>query len=282
MKTLLPRGRQSGRCRAAESQGFPAALAPALHFFFCRKTRASQKGLIRTSGPAYPPFTLEERAGTIMNARHTLFATLALCGLAHSAFAQDWTSEATYTKTVTTTTVTTITPSYPAGTYVQPWNNTPEAAPAPQPQPTIVQANYMQPAYTASAYNDAINLQANYPQPTYAQPNYVQPTYVSYGQPAAMPVNYAPATYVQPAYVRPMVYPRPAYVAQPVVATYYRPVYRPVVAAYGPTYMPAPATCEVPVAQPAVAVPAGPKVWVHEKVYVQGQPLRNLLTAITP
>ena len=54
-------------------------------------------------------------------------------------------------------------------------------------------------------------------------------------------------------------------------------------AGYTPTYVASPATCEVPVAQPvAAAVPAGPKVWVHDKVYVQGQPLRNLLTAITP
>ena len=47
-----------------------------------------------------------------MNARNTLFAMFALSSLAASAFAQDWTSEATYTKTVTTTTVTTYTPSY--------------------------------------------------------------------------------------------------------------------------------------------------------------------------
>ncbi len=82
-----------------------------------------------------------------MNARNTLFAMFALASLAASAFAQDWTSEATYTKTVTTTTVTTYTPSYETTGYVQPWNNTPGAAPAPQPQPTVVQANYVQPAY---------------------------------------------------------------------------------------------------------------------------------------
>ena len=88
---------------------------------------------------------------------------------------------------------------------------------------------------------------------------------------------------MRPAYFRPVVYTQPTYVARPVVANYYTPAYRPVVAGYTPTYVASPATCEVPVAQPVVpAVPAGPKVWVHEKVYVQGQPLRNLVTAITP
>ena len=70
--------------------------------------------------------------------------------------------------------------------------------------------------------------------------------------------------------------------ARPVLANYYPPVYRPVIAGYTPTYVASPATCAVPVAQPVVPAAAGPKVWVHEKVYVQGQPLRNLLTAITP
>jgi len=201
----------------------------------------------------------------------------ALGSLAAPAFAQDWTSEATYTKTVTTTTVTTYTPSYQTNSFVQPWNNAPDAppayAPAPQPQPTIVQANYVQPTYAAPANSDAINLRANYP----------QPSYVAYSQPASMPVNYAPAAYVQPTYVRPVVYTQPSYAVQPVAATYYKPVYRPMVVGYTPTYVASPATCEVPAAQPVVAAaPAGPKVWVHEKVYVQGQPLRNLLTAVTP
>jgi len=132
-----------------------------------------------------------------MNARNTLFAMLALGSLATSAFAQDWTSEAT----------------------------------------------------------------------------------VSYARPA-MPVTYTQAAYVRPAYVRPVVYTQPTFVARPVIADYYPPVYRPVVAGYTPTCVAGPATCAVPTAQPVV--PANPKVWVHEKVYVQGQPLRNLVTAITP
>jgi hypothetical protein len=60
---------------------------------------------------------------------------------------------------------------------------------------------------------------------------------------------------------------------QPFVA-YQRPyvVYSPVVAA----------GYNAPVYSAPVAAPAGPKVWVHPKVYVEGQPIRNLLRAITP
>ncbi|MEI8375962.1 MAG: hypothetical protein WCJ35_24320 [Planctomycetota bacterium] len=230
-----------------------------------------------------------------MNARHAFFAMFALSSLAASVFAQDWTSEATYTKTVTTTTVTTYAPSYPTSGYMQPWNNGQDSAPAynpvPQSQPTVVQTNYaqaaMQPTYAAPAYSDAINLQPNYTQPaytqaTYSQSSHVQPTYVSYRQPVYAPVTYTRAVYMQ-TNVRPVVYNPPTFVGRPVMADYYTPVYRPVVAGYTPTYVANPAACEVRVARPVVsAAPAGPKVWVHEKVYVQGQPLRNLLTAITP
>jgi hypothetical protein len=195
-----------------------------------------------------------------MNARNTLFAMFALIGLATSAFAQDWTSEATYTKTVTTTAVTTYAPAI-QNSYTQPWNN------APASQPTVIQTNYAPPAYS-----EPISLQ-----PSNVQPAYPQPTYVSYGQPAGVPMAYS-----QPAYVQPVVYAQPAIAARPVVVNY-TPAYRPVVVGYTPTYVAGPTTCEVPVAQPVVAAaPAGPKVWVHEKVYVQGQPLRNLVTAITP
>jgi hypothetical protein len=91
------------------------------------------------------------------------------------------------------------------------------------------------------------------------------------------------ATCVQPAYVRPVVCTQPTLVARPVVTSYYTPFYRPVVAGYTPACVASPTTCELPVARPVVpAVPAARKVWVHEKVYVQGQPLRNLFTAITP
>ena len=155
----------------------------------------------------------------------------------------------------------------------------------------------MQPAYAPPApdYGAPINLQPALAQPAFASAAYAPANYV---QPATLPVAYAPAAYAPAAYaraayapvnyapaayVRPVEYAQPRFVARPVFANYYPPVYRPVVAAYAPNYMAAPATCEVPVAQPVMPVaPAGPKVWVHEKVYVQGQPLRNLLTAITP
>ena len=81
-----------------------------------------------------------------------------------------------------------------------------------------------------------------------------------------------PAAYVRPVHVRPVVYAQPTIVPRPVVVNY-PPVYQPAVAAYAPAYVAPPATC---------AAPVGPRVWVHEKVYVQGQPLRNLITAITP
>jgi hypothetical protein len=56
----------------------------------------------------------------------------------------------------------------------------------------------------------------------------------------------------------------------PVVARYPAPTYV--------TYAPAP-TGYVTAAAP---VSAGPKVWVHPKVYVEGQPIRNLIRAVTP
>ena len=70
-----------------------------------------------------------------MNARTTLFAMFfALGTLAASAFAQDWTSEATYTRTVTTTTYTTTGPSYQPA-YGQPWTTAPDACAELRPGP---------------------------------------------------------------------------------------------------------------------------------------------------
>lgn len=60
----------------------------------------------------------------------------------------------------------------------------------------------------------------------------------------------------------------PTVAYMPVVARYPVPVYT--------TYSPVAAGYAAPVAA------AGPKVWVHPKVYVEGQPIRNLLRAITP
>jgi hypothetical protein len=78
-------------------------------------------------------------------------------------------------------------------------------------------------------------------------------------------VHYAPAVPYMPAATR-CVAPSVSYI--PVVARYPAPTYV--------TYAPAAG------AYPAAPVPAGPKVWVHPKVYVEGQPIRNLLRAITP
>jgi hypothetical protein len=86
-------------------------------------------------------------------------------------------------------------------------------------------------------------------------------------------VAYQPAT----TYVHPYV----AY--SPVVAPY--ATYSPVVVPYGaysPIVAPAPYAAYAPVYAPAVAVVPGRAVWVHPKVYVQGQPVRNALRAITP
>jgi hypothetical protein len=104
---------------------------------------------------------------------------------------------------------------------------------------------------------------------------------------------YPAATYVQPMTVcRPAPQPyAPAYAAFP-TATYVPPVttYRPVVTVnyVQPTvaYSPVAATAYTPVAYTPAAgvttVATGPRVWVKPKVYVEGQPIRNLLKAITP
>ncbi len=60
----------------------------------------------------------------------------------------------------------------------------------------------------------------------------------------------------------------PSVAYMPVVARYPAPLYT--------TYSPVAGGYPVP------ATAAGPKVWVHPKVYVEGQPIRNLLRAITP
>lgn len=125
------------------------------------------------------------------------------------------------------------------------------------------------------------------PAPTYAPP---PPTYAppaqTYNPPA--PIYSAPASaYPQPVPAPVVVpaYTQPTYVRQTVTTTYAPP--RP---AYGPTatyagsmsYVPrvtyAP-TCVTTYREP---VAVGPRVWVHPKVYVEGQPIRNLIRAITP
>lgn len=95
--------------------------------------------------------------------------------------------------------------------------------------------------------------------------------------PAAYPAAYAPPVGNVPVagYV-PMANYVPA-AAPPFAAP--RVTYMPVVARYpAPNYV----SCARPATSRAPAAPAGPKVWVHPKVYVEGQPIRNLIRAITP
>ncbi len=104
---------------------------------------------------------------------------------------------------------------------------------------------------------------------------------------------YPAATYVPPMTVcRPATQPyAPAYAMRP-TAAYVPPVtaYRPVVTVnYGqPTvaYSPVAGMAYTPVGYTPAAgvttVATGPRVWVKPKVYVEGQPIRNLLKAITP
>lgn len=76
------------------------------------------------------------------------------------------------------------------------------------------------------------------------------------GQPVPYAAAYAPAVPYRPA----------------VTVNYLRPTL-----AYSPVSAPV-----YPAAYAVQPVAAGPRVWVKPKVYVEGQPLRNLLRAITP
>jgi hypothetical protein len=225
-----------------------------------------------------------------MDTRKILLAVLSVMGLGASAvFGQDWTADpryaTTYPGTVTRTTVTTYTPAYQGQGDTQP-----QYAPPADAQPSYTEPQYAQPTYVQTQYTQPY-AQPTYVQPAYAQPAYVQPTYAqpAYLQPTyPQPTYVTQAAYARPAYV-PTAYVRPVYVARPMVVAYPAPVYRPVVQTYVPTYAAYPAatapSCSVPTYQAtAVTVPppVGPRVVVHQKVYVEGQPLRNLLTAITP
>lgn len=141
-----------------------------------------------------------------------------------------------------------------------------EPAPAyTQPTPT-----YAPPAAT---YNPPA---PSYPQPV---PNYVQAAPV-YSQPVA-------PTYVQPNYLRQTV----TTTYTPVRSTYTsNTAYTPATTysgtvnyvprtTYSPTCV---ATYQAPVYRTMLPVATGPRVYVHPKVYVEGQPIRNLLKAITP
>jgi hypothetical protein len=203
----------------------------------------------------------KEAKEKIMNARRMLLVAGAWMAIGAAALAQGWETDRNdpygwqadnlpgpaaevrgYGALYPASVTTTTTTRY------QPYAATAPAYFAPRPQ-------YVQPQYA----------------PTYTQTNYAQPVYT---QPAYAAPNYAAPAYTQPVYAAAY---QPAYAVQPVA----RPVY--VNAAYRPCATTYAAYQPVTYAQPAVApVAAGPRVWVHEKVYVEGQPLRNLIKAITP
>ena len=233
-----------------------------------------------------------------MNARYAFAALLATTLSAATSWSQTWSVDPNtgrpYAGTITTTTVTTYAPANQV---------TADYSPAPVYSPTVD----LVPAYQASlapVYVPQAAPTYETPAPAYApQPAPVAEPMVALSLSAAPNVaaagsvqqvayyrpGYEHHDHVRPAYYAPAyagVYARPAYYAAPYVAAPV-PVYRPVAAAYAPVYAPAPVTtyaapAPVYAAPQAASVPGGPKVWVHPKVYVQGEPVRNLIKAITP
>jgi hypothetical protein len=84
------------------------------------------------------------------------------------------------------------------------------------------------------------------PDAVYCQPTFVYRTPIYYGVPNYYRYPVTP-TYVTPYVVPPRYYPGPVYYGS----------------VYGPVYY-------------------GPRVWVSPKVYIEGQPVRNLIRAVTP
>ena len=159
--------------------------------------------------------------------------------------------------------------------------------------PTIVAGSLYATPAPAQGYSPPA-----YAAPAYPGPNYAAPA-VSYDASAVtyrpiVPqyrVQYAPQYYA-PQYVPQYVpqYAAPAVAYRPAVMPYTVPVagYRPVVpAAYTAPYVAYSPTVATAYGAGAYAAPAaagtGPKVIVKPKVvWVEGQPIRNLLRAITP
>ena len=172
---------------------------------------------------------------------------------------------------VQTTTTTTYAP--PGG-----WNFPGSNAP-------LTASTTWEPAETVN-YTPAVN----YTPPVNYTPAVNYSAAVNYA-PAA---NYAPATGYPPAVsYAPAVAYAPTVVGRPVQPVVYTPVaarypaqpfvkYTPVVARYPAQ----PYVAYAPVANDYLAAAAaahpGKTVWVHPKVYVEGQPIRNVLRAITP
>ncbi len=140
--------------------------------------------------------------------------------------------------------------------------------------PYAMMCNDWQPApsYNPTIINGSVQVSGNpvYPYPAY--PNYGS-WYSNYPTPA---VQYRP---MGPDYATPVVAYRPLVPVVPMVA------YRPVMSMATPyaSYSPMPVSAYGPAAytMPAAA-PTGPRVIVRPKVYVEGQPIRNLIKAFTP
>ena len=120
------------------------------------------------------------------------------------------------------------------------------------------------------------------PAPSYAPP-------VQAYNPPAPTYNMPAPTYSQPALVpAPVVVPpcvQPSYVRQTVTTTYAPAAATPgPMATYAGSMNYVPRVTYTPTRVTTYRAPAavGPRVWVHPKVYVEGQPIRNLIRAITP
>lgn len=122
--------------------------------------------------------------------------------------------------------------------------------------------------------------------PSYPSPGSVTATTVTTCAPCCLGTGYSagwvPPSCTQTSCAAPRCV-RPVCVARPVVAPCPTVVYRPVAptcastcVAYRPNVV---STFRAPAYLTRVA---GPRVYVHPKVYVEGQPIRNLLRAITP
>jgi hypothetical protein len=237
---------------------------------------------------------------SIMDTRRTMFALLILMTLGVSNAlgqygAMGSRQDAPYPAPVATTTVTTYAPYYSTAGYPAVYSQPIETLPM-RGQHEHARPPELQPVYADRGYARSELYPPVYAQP-YAQAAYapVQPAYAqvrpAYAQPAYVQAAYAQVrpAYAQPAYVQ-AAYAQPVYVSRPVVFSQPAVMYRPVVQTYTPTYAALPAAPAVTYSaqaygqMPAAAAPVevGPKVWVHPKVYVEGQPIRNLLKAITP
>ncbi len=139
--------------------------------------------------------------------------------------------------------------------------------------PTPVDATY---APGPAAYAPAPNMS------TTVSTRWEQAAPATYAPAYAPPVAYTPAMNYTPAVnYMPAVNFAPAVNYAPMAAPYAVPTvtYMPVVARYpAPTYV----TYAPPAKSCVPPAPVGPKVWVHPKVYVEGQPIRNLIRAVTP